>query len=237
MSLTGRNVVSIDDLSNEEIERVFRLADEIAESPRRFWGRATAKVLATLFYEPSTRTRLSFESAMQRLGGGTISQADMSASSASKGETLADTARVVGKYADAIVLRHPWEGASHLAARYAGVPVINAGDGGHEHPTQTLCDLYTLRKRHGALQGLTVALCGDLQTGRTIHSLAFALARFQANVFFVPGTERTCRVMSCGVSSESTAHMLSPSTSECSRLCSARHRWLRTERRRSTPST
>ena len=187
MSLAGRNVVSIDDLSNEEIEAVFRLADEMAECPRRFWGRATAKVLATLFYEPSTRTRLSFESAMQRLGGGVISQWDINASSASKGETLADTARVLGKYADAIVLRHPWEGASHLAARYAGVPVVNAGDGGHEHPTQTLCDLYTLKKRHGDLAGLTVALCGDLQSGRTIHSLAFALARFGAGVYFVPG--------------------------------------------------
>jgi len=187
MSLTGRNVVSIDDLSNEEIETVFRLADEMAECPRRFWGRATAKVLATLFYEPSTRTRLSFESAMQRLAGGVISQWDINASSAAKGETLADTVRVLGKYADAIVLRHPWEGAAHLAARYAGVPVLNAGDGGHEHPTQTLCDLYTLKKRHGTLQGLMVALCGDLQTGRTIHSLAFALVRFGAGVIFVPG--------------------------------------------------
>jgi aspartate carbamoyltransferase catalytic subunit len=187
MSLAGRNVVSIDDLSNEEIETVFRLADDIAECPRRFWGRATAKVLATLFHEPSTRTRLSFESAMQRLGGGVISQWDINASSAAKGETLADTVRVLGKYADAIVLRHPWEGASHLAARYAGVPVVNAGDGGHEHPTQTLCDLYTLKKRHKTLQGLTVALCGDLRSGRTIHSLAFALVRFGAGVFFVPG--------------------------------------------------
>jgi len=187
MSLAGRSVVSIDDLSKEEIETIFRLADEMAECPRRFWGRATAKVLATLFYEPSTRTRLSFESAMQRLGGGTITQADMSASSAAKGETLADAVRVIGKYADAIVLRHPWEGAPHLAARYAGVPVVNAGDGGHEHPTQTLCDLYTLRRKHGRLQGLSVALCGDLENGRTIHSLAFALARFGAGVYFVPG--------------------------------------------------
>ena len=117
---------------------------------------------------------------MQRLGGGVISTPDMSASSTVKGESLADTARVVGAYADVLVVRHPWEGAARVVSEYAPVPVINAGDGSHEHPTQTLCDLYTLRGHHGTLAGLKVALCGDLLHGRTIHSLAFALARFGA---------------------------------------------------------
>jgi aspartate carbamoyltransferase catalytic subunit len=142
--------------------------------------------MATLFYEPSTRTRLSFESAMHRLGGSVISSADMHASSASKGESLADTARVVSAYADLIVVRHPFDGAARVAAEYATVPVINAGDGSREHPTQTLCDLYILRRKKGRLKGLTVALCGDLKFGRTVHSLIYALARFGANIVAVP---------------------------------------------------
>ena len=185
--LIGRSIISVNDLSIDDIETIFRTADEILEDRQAYFGSATAKIAATLFYEPSTRTRLSFEAAMQRLGGGVISTWDVSSSSMAKGESLADTARVVGSYADVLVVRHPWEGAAKLVAEYAPVPVINAGDGSHEHPTQTLCDLYTLRGHHGTLKGLKVALCGDLLYGRTVHSLAFALARFGANVIFVPG--------------------------------------------------
>ena len=148
--------------------------------------------MATLFYEPSTRTRLSFESAMHRLGGAVISSADMHASSAAKGESLADTVRVVGAYADLIVLRHPHDGAARVAAEYAPCPVLNAGDGSREHPTQTLCDLYILRKKKGRLKGLTVAICGDLKYGRTVHSLIYALARFGANIVAVPPAASTC---------------------------------------------
>ena len=185
--LVGRSLVSIDDFSNEEILSIFDLADRFRKDPSLYTGRAVGKIAASLFYEPSTRTRLSFEAAMQRLGGGVISAWDMNATSVAKGESLADTVRVVGGYSDVMVLRHPDEGAARLAAEYSPVPVINAGDGGREHPTQTLCDLYTLRDCHGTLEGIKVALCGDLKNGRTIHSLSFALARFKANVFFVPG--------------------------------------------------
>ena len=182
------DVVSIEDLGIAEIERIFTLADGFAaalENSERLTI-ADGLIMATLFYEPSTRTRLSFESAMHRLGGAVISSADMHASSASKGESLADTVRVVSGYADLIVMRHPHDGAAHVAAEYAPCPVINAGDGSREHPTQTLCDLYILRKKKGNLRGLTVALCGDLKYGRTVHSLIYALARFGANILAVP---------------------------------------------------
>jgi len=175
-----RNVISIADLTNEEIEEIFSLAD--AADKLRNDRPASGQIMATLFYEPSTRTRLSFESAMQRLGGSVISCSDMRASSTAKGETIADTAKVVSSYADVLVVRHHWDGAVQAMAEHSGVPVINAGDGSHEHPTQTLCDLYTLRQEKGALKGLTVVVCGDLKNGRTIHSLVYALARFGANV-------------------------------------------------------
>jgi aspartate carbamoyltransferase catalytic subunit len=175
-----RHVISIADLGNEEIEEIFELAD--GASKLRQDRPASGKIMATLFYEPSTRTRLSFESAMQRLGGSVISCSDMKSSSAAKGESIADTAKVVGSYADLLVIRHDWDGAVQAMAEYAEVPVINAGDGSHEHPTQTLCDLYTLKKEKGHLSGLNVVICGDLKNGRTIHSLVYALARFGANV-------------------------------------------------------
>src|SRR4030066_198841 len=143
--------------------------------------------MASLFFEPSTRTRLSFEAAMHRLGGSVISAVDIGATSLAKGESIADMARIVGSYADIIGIRHPWEGAAKVVADYAGVPVINAGDGGHEHPTQTLCDLYTLRREKGAIAGLRIALFGDLKYGRTIHSLTCALARFGATILFRSG--------------------------------------------------
>jgi aspartate carbamoyltransferase catalytic subunit len=182
------DVVSIEDLTVPEIERIFTLADGFADALARSERLTLADglIMATLFYEPSTRTRLSFESAMHRLGGSVISSADMHASSAAKGESLADTVRVVSGYADLIVLRHPHDGAARVAAEYAPCPVFNAGDGSREHPTQTLCDLYILRKKKGHLRGLTVALCGDLKYGRTVHSLIYALARFGASIVAVP---------------------------------------------------
>src|SRR5579885_965135 len=182
------DIVSIDDLTIAEIERIMVLADGFAErleAGERLRD-AEGLIMATLFYEPSTRTRLSFESAAHRLGGSVISSASMDASSAAKGETLADTVRVVSGYADLLVIRHPYDGAARVAADYARCPVINAGDGSREHPTQTLCDLYILRKKKGHLRGLTVAICGDLKFGRTVHSLIYALARFGANVVTVP---------------------------------------------------
>ena len=214
-ALAGRHVVSIFDLSNEEMDGIFRLADRFVSSlqrgplslvkrrPARGKKSSTAdratvgrlcanQVLATVFFEPSTRTRLSFESAMHRLGGRVISVADANTSSAAKGERLADSIRVIAAYADAIVLRHPHEGAAALAAECLDdqrlaelgrrVPIINGGDGAHEHPTQTLCDLYTIKKEQGKIAGLNVALCGDLRHARTVHSLAYGLARFGANV-------------------------------------------------------
>jgi aspartate carbamoyltransferase catalytic subunit len=178
--MSRRNLISIADLTNDEIEQIFNLADS-AEKLRAD-RIAHGQIMATLFYEPSTRTRLSFESAMHRLGGSVISCSDMKSSSAVKGESVADTAKVVSSYADVLVVRHYWDGAVQAMAEYADIPVINAGDGSHEHPTQTLCDLYTLKKEKGSLKGLTVVICGDLKNGRTIHSLVYALARFGANV-------------------------------------------------------
>jgi aspartate carbamoyltransferase catalytic subunit len=190
-----RHLNSINDLSNDEIESVFRLADRyLAElgDPRiphriaRAGSAASGSILATLFFEPSTRTRLSFETAMLRLGGTTITSADPATSSAAKGESLADTIRVVSNYADIIALRHPRDGAARLAAEYASIPVINGGDGSHEHPTQTLCDLFTLRRENKQLRGLNVAISGDLKGSRTIHSFVYALARFGANIMLMP---------------------------------------------------
>jgi len=186
MALANRSLITIDDLSNKEIEAVFSLADEMSDSMNEQFGVCRGKVMASLFFEPSTRTRLSFETAMHRLGGSVISAVDIGATSLAKGESIADMARVVGSYADIIVIRHPWEGTAKVVADYAGVPVINAGDGGHQHPTQTLCDLYTIQKERQTIQGLKIALWGDLKYGRTIHSLIFALAKFGANILFCP---------------------------------------------------
>jgi len=182
-----RDLVSIEDLSIGEILDLFRHADEFRENPRAWSDLCRGSIMATLFFEPSTRTRLSFESSMLRLGGGVISAADEKTTSRTKGESLADTVRVVGgSYADILVLRHPEDGAARVAARYARVPVVNGGDGAHEHPTQTLCDLYTLWKEKGRLEGLEVVLCGDLRYSRTIHSFCYALARFKANIVTLP---------------------------------------------------
>jgi aspartate carbamoyltransferase catalytic subunit len=196
MNSGKRDINSINDLENGEIQDIFELADEYCGSmsqpgtPYQIRGRrAEAKdfILATLFYEPSTRTRFSFEAAMLRLGGNVLASTDPAMTSVSKGESLADTVRVIENYADLIVLRHPWEGAARAAAEYVSIPVINGGDGSHEHPTQTLCDLYTLRQEHTDLKGLNVLIVGDLKNGRTVHSLVYALARFGANIITMPG--------------------------------------------------
>lgn len=187
MALKGRGLAHIDDLSLEEIERVLDVAEKMvpaAEGKQRLRA-AEGKVLATLFFEPSTRTRLSFEAAMARLGGASITVADPGTTSAAKGETLADTARVASQYADVLVVRHPREGSARLAQRFSRVPVINAGDGAGQHPTQTLVDLFTIRRERGAIKEQRVALVGDLKYGRTVHSLASALARFGAEMVCV----------------------------------------------------
>ncbi len=184
MSLHGRDVVSIRDLSREEIVGVLDAARRmipLAEGSRRSPVLA-GKIVAMAFFEPSTRTRLSFESAVQRLGGGCLTIADAGGTSLRKGESLYDTIRMLSSYADAIVLRHPNEGAARLAARASDRPVLNAGDGAGQHPTQTLLDLATIRERFGTLAGLKVVLLGDLKYGRTVHSLAYALAEFGSEI-------------------------------------------------------
>jgi aspartate carbamoyltransferase catalytic subunit len=190
-----RHIVSINDLSNAEIETVFEVAQgflkELADPKIHYRiGRSTnlasKSILASLFYEPSTRTRLSFESAMLRLGGANITSADPAVSSAAKGESLADTIRVISNYADIVIIRHPRDGAARLAAEYSQIPVINGGDGSHEHPTQTLCDLFTLRSKKKTLKNMKVAISGDLKGSRTIHSFVYALARFGATIDPLP---------------------------------------------------
>lgn len=181
------SLVTIDDLSNAQIEDILDLAKEIEADRGAFYGLASQNIMASLFLEPSTRTRGSFEAAMKRLGGDAVTVADPRSSSMEKGESLADNIRIWTGCSDLIVLRHPWEGAARLAADFSEVPVINAGDGSHEHPTQTLLDLYTLRKEFGSLEGLKIVLCGDLKNGRTIHSLVYALLRFSASIIFLPG--------------------------------------------------
>ncbi len=186
MALAGSSLVTIDDFTGGEIEAIFAAADEMQELMKKPSELCHGKVMASLFFEPSTRTRLSFETAMHRLGGSVVSAVDTKATSLAKGESLSDMARVVGSYADIIVIRHPWEGAARVMADYAGVPVINAGDGGHQHPTQTLLDLYTIKRERKVIKGLKIALWGDLKYGRTIHSLIFALAKMGANILFCP---------------------------------------------------
>jgi aspartate carbamoyltransferase catalytic subunit len=186
-----RHIVSINDLSDKDIEAIFDTAqaylNELPDPrvPYRI-GRSTKVasnfILASLFYEPSTRTRLSFESAMMRLGGDVITSADPATSSAAKGESLADSVRVIANYADIMVIRHPRDGAARLAADYSPIPVLNGGDGSHEHPTQTLCDLFLLKKKNKRLKNLKVAISGDLRGSRTIHSFVYALARFGATI-------------------------------------------------------
>ena len=181
------------DLSVEETDRLLNLADSIAADPARYSHCCTGKKLATLFYEPSTRTRLSFEAAMINLGGAVLGFSSANSSSASKGESVSDTIRVISCYADICAMRHPKEGAPMVAAGKSRIPVINAGDGGHQHPTQTLTDLMTIRSLRGSLGNLTIGLCGDLKFGRTVHSLINSLIRYD-NVKFVLISPKELRV-------------------------------------------
>ena len=178
-----RHLIDIRDLTHEEILSLLDLADDIMAHPDSYRERCRYKKLATLFFEPSTRTRLSFEAAMMELGGNVLGFSEAASSSASKGESVADTVRVVGCYADIIAMRHPKEGAPLAAAMHSTVPIINAGDGGHNHPTQTLTDLLTIRRERGSLDGFTIGLCGDLKFGRTVHSLIAALTRCEGVKF------------------------------------------------------
>ena len=179
-----RDLINILDLSTEEIDSLIERAKDIKKDRSKYSEVCKNKILATLFFEPSTRTRLSFESAMLSLGGNTLGFADSSSSSASKGESVADTVSVVSGYADIIAMRHPKEGAPIVAAKHSLVPVINAGDGGHYHPTQTLTDLMTIHEEKGSFDNLTVGFCGDLKFGRTVHSLIGAMSRYK-NIKFV----------------------------------------------------
>ena len=188
-----RHLIDPLDFTLEETTKVLDLADRIAESPEVYSHVADGKKIATLFYEPSTRTRLSFESAMLSLGGKSLGFAGAEQSSATKGETVADTARVVSCYADIIAMRHPKEGAPMRASMVSGVPIINAGDGGHNHPTQTLTDLLTILREKGRLDNFTIGLCGDLKFGRTVHSLIKALSRYE-NIKFILIAPKELRV-------------------------------------------
>lgn len=179
-----RSVIDILDFTVEELDELIATALDIIENPKNYAHVCDGKKLATLFFEPSTRTRLSFEAAMYELGGNVLGFSEANSSSAAKGESIADTAKTVSCYADIIAMRHPKEGAAYVAAKNASIPVINAGDGGHCHPTQTLADLLTIRREKGRFDNLTVGLCGDLKFGRTVHSLINALSRYN-NIKFV----------------------------------------------------
>ena len=174
-----RSLISILDFSVEELDRLISTAKDIAAHPENYWDKCAHKTLATLFFEPSTRTRLSFEAAMLELGGNVLGFSEAGSSSAAKGESVADTAKTVSNYANIIAMRHPREGAPYVASRAATIPVINAGDGGHQHPTQTLADLLTISREMGRLNNLTIGLCGDLKYGRTVHSLIEAMSRYE----------------------------------------------------------
>ena len=180
----ARNLIDIVDFTTEEIEQLIAVAEDIIENPVKYQDACAHKQLATLFFEPSTRTRLSFESAMLSLGGSVLGFSSASSSSTSKGETVGDTIHTVSCYADIIAMRHPKEGAPYAAAQHCDIPIINAGDGGHCHPTQTLTDLLTIHREKGCLSGFTIGFCGDLKFGRTVHSLVNALSRYE-NINFV----------------------------------------------------
>ncbi|MBR3258334.1 MAG: aspartate carbamoyltransferase [Eggerthellaceae bacterium] len=184
-----RSIIDILDLTVEELDDLIAIANDIIAHPRDYADACRGKKLATLFYEPSTRTRMSFEAAMYELGGNVITQASADASSAAKGESVADTIKTVGNYADIIAMRHFKEGAALVASRVTSVPVINAGDGGHCHPTQTLADLLTIAREKGGFENLTVGLCGDLKFGRTVHSLINALSRYEGIRFVLISPE------------------------------------------------
>ncbi|MDD5793390.1 MAG: aspartate carbamoyltransferase [Clostridiales bacterium] len=177
--MENKHLIDPMDFSTEELDSIFDLADKIIENPKKYSKVCDGKILGTLFYEPSTRTRFSFEAAMMRLGGKVLGFSEPNSSSASKGETLADTIKMVSIYTDIIAMRHPREGAARVASKYSSVPIVNAGDGGHQHPTQTLADLLTIRREKKSLNGHVIGLCGDLKYGRTVHSLIKAMTRYK----------------------------------------------------------
>lgn len=194
MGFEGRDIISIKDFSKEEINHVFKTARTMEPLVAKGSNMLKGKILATLFFEASTRTRLSFESSMQRLGGSTIGFAEAEIASVRKGENLADTVRTVENYADVIAMRHPLEGAARLAAEFSNVPIVNGGSGGEEHPTQALLDMYTMLKEKGRIEGLKIALVGDLRYGRTVHSLAYGLSLYDIELYLVsPETLRMRR--------------------------------------------
>ena len=184
-----RSIIDVLDLTVEELEELLAIANDIIENPAKYAKICEGKKLATLFFEPSTRTRMSFEAAMYELGGNVLSMSNAASSSAAKGESVADTAKTISCYADIIAMRHPKEGAPLVAAMNATIPVINAGDGGHNHPTQTLADLLTIKREKGGFDNLTVGLCGDLKFGRTVHSLINALSRYSGIKFVLISPE------------------------------------------------
>lgn len=183
--LKGKNLVSPDDLTIEEIYQIMNRANDIIKSPTNYSNFCNGRIMGTLFFEPSTRTRLSFEAAMLRLGGKVVGFSEAASSSASKGESLADTVRTVAAYSDIIVMRHPKEGSSLSVSNLVDIPLVNAGDGGHFHPTQTLTDILTIIEKIGSLEGLTIGLCGDLKFGRTVHSLVKTMNKFNYNKFIL----------------------------------------------------
>ena len=183
--MTKKHLIDPMDFSKEELEEIFNLAHQIIANPKEYSNVCNGKILATLFYEPSTRTRFSFEAAMMRLGGKILGFSEPNSSSTAKGETLADTITMVSIYADIIAMRHPKEGAARLASMYSGVPVINAGDGGHQHPTQTLTDLLTIKTLKESLNNHVIGICGDLKNGRTVHSLIKAMSRYEGTKFIL----------------------------------------------------
>jgi aspartate carbamoyltransferase catalytic subunit len=185
LQFKGRDIVSIKDFSRQEIDYILKTSASMEPIAKKGSDMLRGKILATLFFEPSTRTRLSFEAAMNKLGGTTIGFAEPKVAAIKKGENLADTIRVVENYADVMVLRHPLEGAARLAAEFSNVPVINAGSGAEEHPTQALLDMYTILKEKGTIDGLNITLMGDLRYGRTVHSLAYALSLYKVKLFLV----------------------------------------------------
>ena len=185
--MKNRSLVSISDYSKEEYLKILNLAEEFEKNPRQ--NILNGHVVATLFFEPSTRTRLSFESAVNRLGGKVLGFSDSSSSSATKGETLRDTIKMVCSYADLIVMRHPLEGSARFASEVSSVPVVNAGDGANQHPTQTLLDMYSIRKTQGTLENLNIFMVGDLKYGRTVHSLLMSMSQFNATFYFISPDE------------------------------------------------
>ncbi len=189
MNLKGRHLIDPNDFTLEEFDAVFDLSEKIINNQQSFSTVCQGKILGALFYEPSTRTRLSFESAMLRMGGRVLGFSDATHSSVAKGESVADTIRVLSSYVDIVVMRHPKEGAPRLASQYSDIPIINGGDGGHQHPTQTLADLLTIRTLKGSIEGNNVAFCGDLKFGRTVHSLIKTLSRYPNNKFILISPE------------------------------------------------